>query len=253
MQANHEFAEEQAEMAKQFMLEGTIKTAQDDVGFPFRIDTSDVAICSSWTRTSNDVVVTTVDEMNPVSMTMNQVLRAGVRTEQGTSRIRLTLLILGLLASAFLISVNEGDMIAPLIVDTIPVMNRTKGDDSNDFRKESGDVSIQTAWPLILLRISYILKHYTKIFIEGNEVLEGFMRCVLLEKHVFLTLKDEDISRLDPGYNKVRTAIGDDYLFKAFLITHSESGRTIALYYCAHIGSHIGGVRETPFLAFYSS
>jgi hypothetical protein len=251
VQANHEFAEEQLEIAKEMMIDGIIKTSQDDVGFPFCLNTLDVAICSSWTRPSNESTVTSVDGMMPVFMTMNQVLRAGFRTENGTSLIRLTLLILGLIASAFVTSVNGRDVIAPLIVDIIPVMNRTKGNDSDDFRKENGDVSINTAWQLIMPRISYLLTHYNKIIIEGADVLMGFMRCIQLEKHIIMTLEDEDISRLDPEYNKVRTAIGDDYYFKAFLVTHSRTGRTVALYHCAHIGSHIGGVSpNTLFIAF---
>ena len=142
-------------------------------------------------------------------------------------------------------------MVAPLIVDIIPVMNRTKGNDSDDFNKRNGDVSINTAWKLIMPRISYVLKHYTKIIIEGADVLMGFMKVIRLEKHIIMTLEDEDISRLDPEYNNVRSVIGDDYFFKAFLVTHSGSGRTVALYHCAHIGSHIAGVSpNTIFIAF---
>jgi hypothetical protein len=247
VRANHHFADEQVKENNRLMKEGNINTCQDDIGHPFRIDTSNVAIVSSWTRTSNSIMVSSTDEMMSVSMTRNQVLRAGVND----TRICISILVLGLLASAFVTSINGSKIVSPLIIDMIPSMKRTKGSSSDDFSMKNGDVSIQAIRSMVTDRISYILKHYDKIFADGADVLKGFMSCICLEKHIVVTLEDEDILRLDPKYNEVRSVIGSDYLFKAFLITHSESGRIIALYHCAHIGSHIGGVSERSLFLVY--
>ncbi len=233
------FADEQPAVAKQLMLDGTIKTAQDDVGYPFRIDTSNVAIVLSWTCMSNGVMVSSVDDMKTVKIATNQVLHAGFNNMQ----LCTSLLISGLLACAFTISIN-GHVIPPLIVDIIPAMKQSKGSSSDDFCKENGDVTTETIVSLAMPRISYILKNYTKIFIEGADMLKGLLSCVRVEKHTLMTLEDDNILQLDPKYNVVHKAIGTDYFFKAFLIKHSENDRTIAVYHCAHIGSHITGVSE---------
>ena len=122
VQANHDFANEQVDTTKKLMLEDKINTAQDDVGHPFRRRTRTVAIVSSWTRPSNNIMVSSVDEMMPVNMTLDQILRAGCNN----LRVCISVLVLGLIASAFTTSVNGSDMIAPLIVDMIPAMNEQK-------------------------------------------------------------------------------------------------------------------------------
>ena len=147
------------------MSDGKIKTVQDDVGFPFRIDTSDVAYVSSWTRPSNDVMVNKVDEMKVIEMSRNQILRAGYRSDllNGQPRLCLSCLIAGMFASAF-----SFDKTAPLIVDLVPGIDRKKGSFNEDFCEENGNVSIIPCMPLAKERMKYILYHYSKIFTEGK-------------------------------------------------------------------------------------
>ena len=57
-----------------------------------------------------------------------------------------------------------------------------------------------------------------------------------------MTLEDEHLKRIDPEFGINRANDGCRFLFKAMLIRHSETKRTIALYHCAHIASTIGRV-----------
>ena len=206
-------------MAKHLLKNRTIATAQNDVGSSFRIDTTDEAFVSSWMRPSNDIMVTDIDKMIPMeNMLTNQVLRAGCRSDLPNRQTRLCLsyMIAGMFASAFLRSrgdlsndsstgiieslsnLRDDDLIAPLIVDLIPVIDRSKGMTEEDFCDDNGNVSIHPGMPLAMKRMSYILCHYSKIFSEGDDVWEGFMHCICKEGHTVKVLSDKDIAVLDP-------------------------------------------------------
>ena len=118
-----------------------VATAQDDVGSPFRLDTSDEAFVTSWTRPSNDIMVTEADRLVPIeNMSTSQVLRAGYRSDlpNGQTRLCLSYLVAGLILSSFvrprrdflcntgvnLTNIQNDDLIAPLIVDMIPALER---------------------------------------------------------------------------------------------------------------------------------
>ena len=74
-------------IAWQLMSTGTVRTSQDVVGAPKRHDTLDTAWLTSWTRAFNHSMKDCLDDMKPVElMTLNQVLRAGVR-EDGQVRL----------------------------------------------------------------------------------------------------------------------------------------------------------------------
>jgi len=221
------------------MSDGKIKTVQDDVGFPFRIDTSDVAYVSSWTRPSNDVMVNKVDEMKVIEMSRNQILRAGYRSDlpNGQPRLCLSYLIAGIFASAF-----SNDITSPLIVDLVPGIDREKGSFNEDFCEENGNVSIVPCMPLATERMKYILNHYSKIFTEGKDVWDGFLNCIHDERHIVKILDDEDINRLDVQYDSMRRRSGSTKMFRAILVQHRVTGKTIVLYNCWQVSSTIGGV-----------
>jgi hypothetical protein len=221
------------------MSDGKIKTVQDDVGFPFRIDTSDVAYVSSWTRPSNDVMVNKVDEMKVIEMSRNQILRAGYRSDlpNGQPRLCLSYLIAGMFASAF-----SNDKTAPLIVDLVPGIHREKGSYNEDFCEENGNVSIVPCMPLAKERMKYILDHYSKIFTEGKDVWDGFLDCIRDERHIVKILDDEDINRLDVQYDSMRRRSGSTIMFRAILVQHRDTGQPFVLYNCWQVSSTIGGV-----------
>ena len=249
------------------MEQSIIATAQDDVGSPFRLDTSDVAFVSSWTRPSNDVMETEVDRLVPVeNMSTSQVLRAGYRSDlpNGQTRLCLSYLIAGLFLSSFVstrkdflcniaaagplpsddsINNRNDDLIAPLIVDLIPAMDRRQGSTEEDFCEDNGSVSIHPVLPLVMKRVSYILRNYSKIFSEGNDVWDAFLRCVFEEGHTVKVLSDVDIAALDVHYDDLRQkSLSNVNMLKAILIKHKESSRTSVLFNCMQISSTIGGV-----------
>ena len=222
------------------MSDGKFKTVQDDVGFPFRIDTSDVAYVSSWTRPSNDVMVNKVDEMKVIEMSRNQILRAGYRSDisNGQPRLCLSYLIAGMFASAF-----SNDKTSPLIVDLIPGIDREKGSFNEDFCEGNGNVSIVPCMPLAKERMKYILYHYSKIFTEGKDVWDGFLDCIREERHIVKILDDEDINMLDAQYDSMRRRSGSTKMFRAILVQHQVTDKTIVLCNCWQVSSIISGVR----------
>ena len=237
--ANPTFANAQVEIAKNLMSDGKIKTVQDDVGFPFRIDTSDMAYVSSWTRPSNDIMVTNVDEMKDIEMSRNQILRAGYRSDisNGQPRLCLSYLIAGMFASAF-----SNDKTSPLIVDLIPGIDREKGSFNEDFCEGNGNVSIVPCMPLAKERMKYILDHYSKIFTEGKDVWDGFLGCIREERHIVKILDDADMNMLDAEYDSMRMRSGSTKMFRAILVQHQVTDKTIVLCNCWQVSSTIGGV-----------
>ena len=243
---NQSFADDQNDVVKQLMLEGTIKTAQDDVGHPFRIRSSNIAIVNLWTRASNDIMVSSVEEMTTIHPTTSQLLRAGVNCDKrvGPPRMCLSLLIAGLKASAFMI-----ENIAPLIIDLIPGINRIKGTTcGDDFDERNGSVEVRQVMPLAMPRMKYILQHYSKILSEGKDVWDAWMECIRQEGHIVMTLDDAQISLLDPEYKKWRSILGGDDVFRSILIKHRETGKIIALFNSIQIASNIGGVSPDEFV-----
>ena len=243
--ANTTFADQQVDIAKLLMTQRKINTAQDDVGSPFRIDTLDVAFVSSWPRPSNEYMVSNVSEMKVVDMSRNQVLRAGYRRDcpNGPMRVCLSYLIAGMFASAF----TDGKR-SPLIVDSIPVINRKKGSTSDDFCADNGHVNIEPAMPLTMELMKYILRNYGKIFSEGSDVLKGWMHCIREEGHFVMTLEDDDLKRIDPEYDINRSKEACEFMFNAMLICHCVTKRTIVLYHCVQISSSIGGVSKSAYV-----
>ena len=185
-------------------------------------------------------MVSSVNEMMTIDMSSNQILRAGYQNINGTNETRLCLsiLIAGLFASAFITNKRK----APLIIDMIPLMNRIKGTPDEDFCKKNGRISIKDGEPLIKERARYILKNHNKIFSEGDEVWKVWLKSIQEDKHIVMTLEDAHLKRIDPEFGINREKEGCGFLFKAMLIRHSETKRTIALYHCAQIASTIGGV-----------
>ena len=169
-----------------------------DVGCPFRIDTFDVAFVSSWPGPSNECMKSDISEMKVVDMSWNQVLRAGYRRvfPNGPRRLCLSYLIAGMFASVF----TDGKT-APLIIDLIPVVNRKKGSTREDFCEDNGNVGIEPGIPLAMEHMKYILHHYSKIFSEDSDVLNGWMDCIREEGHIVMTLEDDDLKRIDPEYD----------------------------------------------------
>ena len=42
-------------------------------------------------------------------------------------------------------------------------------------------------------RMKYMLRHYSKIFSEGSDVLKGWMQCIREEGHIVMPLEDNDL------------------------------------------------------------
>jgi hypothetical protein len=184
-------------------------------------------------------MVTNVDEMKVIKMSRNQILRAGYRSDlpNGQPRLCLSYLIAGMFASAF-----SFDKTAPLIVDLIPGIDREKGSFTEDFCEENGSVSIIPCMPLAKERMKYILDHYSKIFTEGKDVWDGFLNCIRDERHIVKILDDEDINRLDLQYDSMRRRSGSTKMFRAILVQHRVTDKTVALCNCWQVSSTIGGV-----------
>ena len=221
-------------------MKGIVNTVQDDVGHPFRVVTRNIAIVNSWTRPSNDIMISSVEEMKTVYPTTCQLLRAGVHSdkEDGQPLLCLSLLVAGLKAAPFMI-----EQIAPLVVDLIPAVNRIKGmTRRDDFDEMNGSVHIGPIMQLAMSRMSYILQHYSIILSEGQDVWNAWIACCRQEGHIIMTLDDEHISVLDPEYKQWRSILGGDDVFRSILIKHCVSGNIITLFNSFQIASNIGGV-----------
>jgi hypothetical protein len=246
--ADHLFADNQHESAKELMSNGVVQTSQSDVGFPFRSDKRDIAFVTSWTRPSNDIMVSRPEDMKPIEdMSLEQTLCAGIRSDlpDEKKRVCLSYAIAGLFASSFLMDTvvdNEAIKIPPLIVDMIPLFDRKIGSTEEDFCVKNGSVDISHGLPIIKKRISYILRNFLRIFTEGTEVLNAFIGCIREEGHIVKFLNDEDMAVLDPQFNNLRRKTGATSLLKALLVQHCDTGKTIALYNCMQISTAIGGV-----------
>ncbi len=216
------------------------------MGHPFRVVTRNIAIVNSWTRPSNDIMISSVEEMKTVYPTTSQLLRAGVHSDKevGQPLLCLSLLIAGLKAAPFMI-----EQIAPLIVDLIPAVNRIKGTTRNgDFDELNGNVNIGPIMELAMSRMSYILRHYSIILSEGQDVWNAWISCIRREGHIVMTLEDQHISALDPAYKQWRSILGGDDVFRSILIKHCVSGKIIALFNSFQIASNIGGVSADSLL-----
>lgn len=242
------FANEQYESTKELMSNRVIETAQRDIGFPFRSDKLDMVFATSWPRPSNDIMVNSVENLNPMEeLPFDQSLCAGIRSDlpDGRKRVCLSYGIAGLFASSFLMHVavkNEIMKIAPLIIDMIPLINRKIGSTEEDFDAENGNVDISPGMPVIMKRISFVLRNFTKVFSEGAEVWNAIIACIREEGHIVKVLNDDDMTILDPQFNNLRRKTISTTKLIAILVEHCETGKTIALYNCMQISSAIGGV-----------
>ena len=187
-----------------------IATAQDDVGSPFCLDTSDEAFVTSWTRPSNDIMVMEADRLVPVeNMLTSQVLSAGYRSDlsNGQTRLCLSYLVARLDLSSFvrprrdflcntgvtgplesddLTNIRNNDLIAPLIVNMIPTIERMQGLTEEDFCDDNGRVSILPVMELVMKCLSYIL-FATTAKSSAREVICGMPFYFVYPKKVILS------------------------------------------------------------------
>ena len=185
-------------------------------------------------------MVNLVKDMIPVrNMNLSQILRAGVRSDlpNGQKRLCLSYLIAGLFASAFLVN-----NCSPVIFDLIPCFKRKQGTTEEDFEEENGSIDIKDCMPLSMRMIEYTLNNYSKIYVEGQDVMTAFLDYIKEKEYITVRLSDAQMDMIDSDYKSNRRRTGGQSVAHAFLLKHPVKGTIISFYCSWQISSTIARV-----------
>jgi hypothetical protein len=138
-------------------------------------------------------------------MTKNQILHAGLWTDEGKMRVCLTYAFLGVLSVAMTADAKSA---LPMVADLVPRHNQNK-----EFDKKSGSTLIDEGMEFAKPLISKSLRNRQAIFIDGDAG-KNALPNVIQEENLFVEyLSNEMIGRCIPSLENLQQKFGrDDHL-----------------------------------------
>jgi hypothetical protein len=247
--ANHQLANQLVKTGKHLMKKGAIRICLDDPGHQHRRTTNNKAFRTSYSRSSNDVMVHHDDDIRPVkNFALDQILRNGWRTEGETTRLCTSYTIFALIMAAFHcpnICPSKDGVNNPIsISEVVCGHNRVvpNGVTTEDFNDKYGSIKIDEGHEFAKLIFEDDLKVRNCLFVEGKDPFTALMSVIHNNCHIVHSLSDEDLNMLDKENNYLIGRNGAYKTFDAFIVKNSENGNITLVYHFSQLSTLLAGV-----------
>ncbi len=166
------------------------------------------------------------------NMTNNQIICAGLRTDESKTRVCMTYAFLGVLSVAM---TADAESTPPMVADLVPGHNQTK-----EFDKNLGSTLINEGMEFAKPLVSTSLRNRQAIFIDGNAGKKAVPNVIQEENQIVEYLSNEMIGQSIPFFENLWQKVGrDDHL--AMLVRNVEKKHMCLVFTCMQLASTIGG------------